>query len=291
VRPRLGSGCDEGADRGARTRRSKARRRPRNTHVRVAYIDVDGTLLGPGGHLLRDARGAFSDGAVRALALLHAESVPLVLVSGRGRTRLEATGRLLGADGLLAEMGAADADHPRRPGQSVYDAIAETGLPDLLLDREPGLERHPAGLTGREGSHVFRGRVGDDAVAFVREASDGRLRLADNGRIAPDGGHIFHLLPASASKAAAVAADVAARGADAAACLAVGDSRQDLDMRRVVGRVAIVANGAEADPSVAADAEWVTAAAYGAGVLEAVRAWLAGATAAARGARALPGRR
>ena len=259
--------------------------------MRVAYIDVDGTLLGPGGHLLRDARGAFCDGAVRALSLLHAESVPLVLVSGRGHARLEATGRMLGADGLLAEMGAADADHPRRPGQSVYEAIAETGLPDLLLDREPGLERHPAGLTGRTGSHVFRGRVGADASAFVREASDGRLRLADNGRIAPDGSHIFHLLPASASKAAAVAADVAARGADAAACLAVGDSRQDLDMGRVVGHVAIVANGAEADPALAADAEWVTAAGYGGGVLEAVRAWLDGDAPAGRRVRLVPERR
>lgn len=82
--------------------------------------------------------------------------------------------------------------------------------------------------------------------ALVRRLSDGALRLADNGHTGPGDAHILHLLPAAASKATAVACDIAARGADPADCLAVGDSAQDLDIGRVLGTVAIVANGAAA---------------------------------------------
>ena len=198
----------------------------------------------------------------------------MVFVSGRSRRRLEAVAQTLGASGVLPEMGATDAGYPTEPGETVHDAIARTGVPEALLAAEPGLAPHPLAVWGREGSHVFLGLVGPGADALVDRLSGGLLRLADNGHTGPDGAHIFHLLPAAASKAAAVARDIAARGADPAACLAVGDSGQDLGMGRVLGTVAIVANGAAADPEVAAAAPWVTAGSYGAGVLEAVEAWL-----------------
>ena len=55
---------------------------------------------------------------------------------------------------------------------------------------------------------------------------------------------------------------MAARVADPDACLAVGDSAQDLDIGRVLGSVAIVANGAAAHRRIAASAPWVTRAPY-----------------------------
>lgn len=197
-------------------------------------------------------------------------------MSGRSRRRLEAVAQTLGADGALPEMGATDAGYPTADGETVHDAIARTGIPDLLLGREPGLAPHPLAAWGREGSHVMLGRASPEAAGLVDELSGGTLRLADNGETGTDGAHIWHLLPAAASKAAAVARDLAVRGADPGACLAVGDSAQDLDIGRVLGRVAIVANGAAADAAVAARAAWVTRGAYGAGVLEAVEAWLRG---------------
>ncbi len=243
---------------------------------RVVYLDLDGTLLGPGGSLLRGAQGGFCDAGVRALAMLERERVPVVLVSGRSRVRLEAVARAVGAAGTLPELGALEAGYPTRPGQSVHDAIAETGIPGELLRREPHLHPHPVAADGgREGSHVLRGRAGPGAAGWVHRSSAGTLRLADNGRIA-DGEHVYHLLPFGASKAAAVAVDRERRGAAREAALAVGDSRQDLDMARAVGRVAIVANGAAADPVVRAGASWITRGSYGAGVLEAVTAWLSG---------------
>ena len=54
----------------------------------------------------------------------------------------------------------------------------------------------------------------------------------------------------------------------------MGNSRQDLEVGEVVGVVAIVANGAAADPLLAERAEWVTAGSDGEGVLEAVEEWL-----------------
>lgn len=200
----------------------------------------------------------------------------MVLVSGRSRRRLEAVAQALGADGVLPEMGATEAGYPTAEGQTVHEAIARSGVLQALMEREPGLAHHPAATWGREGSHVLIGRASPGAAELVDTLSGGALRLADNGQTGTDGAHILHLLPAAASKAAAVARDLAARGADPAASLAVGDSAQDLDIGRVVGAVAIVANGAAADPAMAAGAAWVTRGAYGAGVLEAVEAWLRG---------------
>jgi hydroxymethylpyrimidine pyrophosphatase-like HAD family hydrolase len=71
-----------------------------------------------------------------------------------------------------------------------------------------------------------------------------------------------------------VARDVASRGADPAACLAIGNSREDMEIAGAVGRLALVANAA-ADPALSGEASWVTAGSFGAGVLEAVEEWLA----------------
>jgi phosphoserine phosphatase len=70
-----------------------------------------------------------------------------------------------------------------------------------------------------------------------------------------------------------------ARGYDAAQCLAIGDSREDLAVARDVGALWLVANAIGADPALADDATLhpnitIAAGRYGAGVLEAVAAGL-----------------
>jgi hydroxymethylpyrimidine pyrophosphatase-like HAD family hydrolase len=242
--------------------------------VRAAYLDLDGTLLGAGGNLLADATGGTSDAGVRALALLRAADVPYVFVSGRSRVRTEEAARMLGAAGALGELGALHCGYPVADGQTVHEAIAETGLPQRLLEREAGLEPHPVSTMGREGSHVLRGVASADTAAWVDAESDGLLRLADNGRIGPGETRVFHLLPAAASKAVAVAADIAVRGCDPGTCLSVGDSREDMEIRRAVGTTALVANGRDAEPELEALASFVTSSSHGAGVLEAVERWL-----------------
>jgi hydroxymethylpyrimidine pyrophosphatase-like HAD family hydrolase len=136
------------------------------------------------------------------------------------------------------------------------------------------LEPYLPWAIGREGSHLLVGRATEETMELVETLSRGTLRLVDNGG-AGDGRRVYHLLPAGAGKGPAVARDVARRGADAAACLGVGDSRADLELVGVVGLVAIVANGVDDDPALATEAQWITRARHGAGVLEAVERWLA----------------
>ena len=65
--------------------------------------------------------------------------------------------------------------------------------------------------------------------------------------------HAYHLIPAGASKARAVARHMQARGYPRADCIAVGDSREDMDAASVVGAFWLVANALERDPTLAAE--------------------------------------
>jgi len=243
--------------------------------MKICYLDLDETLLGQGGGILRDGVGTFTDASIRVFEALHRADAQSVLVSGRRLPELAAIGRMLGADGALGELGACDAGYPCEPGQTVHEAIAATGVVDTLLAWADGaLERYEPWCNGRFGSHLLIGTVGDDACDLVTTLSRGTLRLVDNGAAAADGRRTFHLLPAEAGKGPAVARDIARRGARAEDCLAIGDSRADLELTEVVGLMAIVRNGVDHDPSIEADAPWITSGSYGAGALEAVERWL-----------------
>ncbi|MBV9363709.1 MAG: HAD hydrolase family protein, partial [Solirubrobacterales bacterium] len=92
--------------------------------------------------------------------------------------------------------------------------------------------------------------------------------------------HAYHLIPAGASKARAVARHMQARGYGRADCIAIGDSREDLDAVAVVGAFWLVANALERDPGLASDLAGrpgvrVASEPYGAGVYEAVVTMLA----------------
>ena len=70
--------------------------------------------------------------------------------------------------------------------------------------------------------------------------------------------HAYHLIPAGASKARAVARHMQARGYARADCIAVGDSREDMDAATVVGAFWLVANALERDPDLAAEVSRAT---------------------------------
>src|SRR2546423_5567376 len=97
-----------------------------------------------------------------------------------------------------------------------------------------------------------------EANALMAEHGIDGLRLVDNGAIAPKPSlpdlpgapHAYHLIPREASKAAAVALHIRARGYTRDECIAVGDSREDLGVADVVGRFFLVANSVERDPSL-----------------------------------------
>jgi hydroxymethylpyrimidine pyrophosphatase-like HAD family hydrolase len=90
----------------------------------------------------------------------------------------------------------------------------------------------------------------------------------------------YHLVPAGASKARAVARHMQARGYGPEDCIAAGDSREDMETAQVVGRFWLVANALDRDPELASragrlDRVQVASGAFGAGVYEAVVTTLA----------------
>ena len=269
--------------------------------MRCLYVDLDGTLLGPGGSLLRGADGRFALDGVRALQACSRADVEVVLYSGRRQSSVFEDSRLIGSSSYIFELGCGlvldgelewltEGVVPSAESGMIYDQIEQSGAPALLLARFAGrLEYHTPWSVGREVSHLFRGALDlDIAHEVLDRAGLGWLRLVDNGVIREASEQIdglpvvraYHLIPAGASKARAVARHMQARGYAAADCIAVGDSREDMDAALVVGAFWLVANALEGDPDLAsavADRRGVRIASepYGAGVYEAVVTTLA----------------
>jgi hydroxymethylpyrimidine pyrophosphatase-like HAD family hydrolase len=234
--------------------------------LRCVYTDLDGTLLGRGGSLFRDADGLFTLLPARAFEACFRAGVEVVIKSGRREAQVMEDARLLGQTSYIYEVGAGlvidgertllTGDLQPRDGKTIHDQIEDTGAPRLLLEHFAGrLEHHAPWHENREISHLMRGTIdAAEANALLEQNGHGHLRLVDNGAIAPrpefDGRpHVFHLIPAQASKANAVEAHMRARGYTAEECIAVGDSVEDMDVARLVGRFFLVAN-AEAEPSM-----------------------------------------
>jgi hydroxymethylpyrimidine pyrophosphatase-like HAD family hydrolase len=257
------------------------------------YVDLDGTLLGPGASLLRDADGRFELLGVRALEACHRAGVEVVLFSGRRRAQVAEDARLIGQRSYIFEAGAGlvvDGELEWLtgglvPGEqgSIFEQISDSGAPRLLLERYAGrLEYHSPWHLNREVSHLFRGAIDSgEADTLLREHGHGALRLVDNGGVAEHPGlRAYHLVPAAASKVSAVTRHMRSRGYEPRECFAVGDSREDLGAAEVVGSFWLVGNALERDPGLgAALANFsnvrVAEASYGAGVYEAVVTTLA----------------
>jgi phosphoglycolate phosphatase len=269
--------------------------------MRCLYVDLDGTLLGSGASLLRGADGAFALDGVRALQACWRADVEVVLFSGRRQQSVFECARLIGSASYIFELGCGlvidgelqwltDGLEPSVSAGSIFDQIEASGAPALLLERYPGrLEYHTPWSTGREISHLFRGAVDLDEVAGVLDSAGfGWLRLVDNGVIREHAArfpdvpvvHAYHLIPAGASKARAVARHMQARMYTPADCIAVGDSREDMDAASVVQTFWLVANALERDPTLESSLTGrpgirVASESYGAGVYEAVVTTLA----------------
>jgi phosphoglycolate phosphatase len=266
--------------------------------MRCVYCDLDGTLLGRGASLLHDGNGGFSLLGVRALEACHRAGAEVVIYSGRRKAQVFEDARLIGATAYIYEVGCGlviDGEEEFltdgfRPGErTIHDQITDSGAPALLLERYAGrLEYHEPWHRDRDISHLFRGLVDTyEADALLEAEGHGALRLVDNGAIprrSPtlevEGLHAYHLIPRGSSKARAVARHMQARGYTREECIAVGDSREDLEAAAAVGTFWLVANALERDPSLReAITGWdnvrVAEESHGAGVYEAVITTLA----------------
>lgn len=268
--------------------------------VRCLYLDLDGTLLGRGASLVHDGEGNLSFEGLRALQACLRADVEIVLMSGRRRAQVAEDARLLGQDAYTFEAGACVVlgGDPRLGGEehwltgellpgelTIAQQIERSGAPALLLERYKGrLEHHEPWHRNREVSHLFRGLVDAFEVdALLAEHGFAHLRMVDNGvvqRRSEALAHLpyvraYHLVPADASKAAAVAFHRRVRGYAREETFAVGDSREDLACAAHVGSFWLVANAVERDPTMreaisGMENVRVAESAHGAGVYEAV---------------------
>jgi phosphoglycolate phosphatase len=254
------------------------------------YVDLDGTLLGANASFLHDAEGNFSLLGARALEACARAGVEVVIYSGRRRQTLFHDARIMGISSYAFEAGAGvvldgevhwlTGDLVPRDGKTIFDQIEESGAPKLLLEHYGGrLEYHDPWHRNRDVSHLFRGDVDAfEADELLTAEGLGHLRLVDNGGIHPikpgtEHMRAFHLVPRSASKGAAVAWHMRARGYGRNECIAIGDSREDLGAAEVVATFWLVANGIERDPTIRealTGNSRVCAERNGAGVYEAV---------------------
>jgi hypothetical protein len=277
--------------------------------VRCLYIDLDGTLLGPGGSLLRSGDGRFGLDSVRALQACARADVEVVIYSGRRQDSVFDVARLIGQTSYIFELGCGlvlegelewltGGIEPSEEAGTIYEQITASGAPELLLKAFPGrLEYHTPWSIRREVSHLFRGQVDlDEAGELLRSHGLDWLRLVENGIIAAHGVSVaesdtalsdrvdrvyaYHLIPAASSKARAVARHMQNRGYGPEDCIAAGDSREDLEAADVVGCFWLVENAVERDPTLLDELAGrpgvrLASAGYGAGVYEAVVSTLA----------------
>jgi hydroxymethylpyrimidine pyrophosphatase-like HAD family hydrolase len=240
--------------------------------IRCVYTDLDGTMLGRGASLFRDADGNFTLLAARGLEACHRAGAEVVIKSGRRQAQVAEDARLIGQTSYIFEVGCGlvvdgdesflTGDLQPRDGLTIHQLIEETGAPQLLLGAYAGrLEYHAPWHLNREVSHLMRGLVDTGAAnELLLEHGHGDLRLVDNGTISPreisldlDGPpHAYHLIPRVASKGAAVEQHMRMRGYAPEECVAVGDSREDLGVAEAVGRFFLVRNALEKDPDLGA---------------------------------------
>jgi hydroxymethylpyrimidine pyrophosphatase-like HAD family hydrolase len=263
--------------------------------LRCVYTDLDGTLLGRGASLFRTGEGGFTLLPARALEACHRAGVEVVIKSGRRKVQVMEDARLMGQTSYIYEVGSGlvidgeetlmTGEFQPREGKTVHQLVEETGAPALLLQSYAGrLEPHAPWHLDRQVSHLFRGLVEPaEANELLAREGHGAVRLVDNGAIPSsetdlslDGQpHAYHLVPAEASKAGAVARHMQARGYAPGECIGVGDSREDLDVAARVGRFYLVANALEKDPGLreaaaAYENVEITEAGHGEGFYEAV---------------------
>jgi hydroxymethylpyrimidine pyrophosphatase-like HAD family hydrolase len=238
---------------------------------RVIYVDVDGTLVSPGGDLFWEG----STGLVDALLAARAAGIAVVPVTGRGRVQVRELCRLLALPRGIAELGCIHLErNEARYELGAFPFVGETPVeafvtrgPLELVFASAELESHDPWNEGREATYILRGEAGVPAVnkALV-DHGFAWCELVDNGALSRrPGSHAYHLAPAGTGKVAGVAIDRRRHGIDSADAFYVGDSAADLACAPEVGECWLVAN---ADP----DLEWAlrTSSPYGAGVAEVI---------------------
>ncbi len=238
--------------------------------MKVAYTDVDGTMMGPGGCFIVNARREYTLEPAPYPGAGLAGGLDVFLVSGRSRIGLLETARILGMRNYIAELGVetvynlgeevvTDFGAFEGSPDRLYDHIESLGVLDYLFEKYPRrLELHTPWALKRDCTPLLRGLVDVEEVnrEFARRFPG--LQMVDNGIIpraypgldVPET-RAYHVVPEGVSKEGAVEADMRRRGLRREETVAIGDSEADLRFAPKVGAFFLVHNGLYASPRIA----------------------------------------
>lgn len=241
--------------------------------IRVIYTDVDGTMVGRGGSILKTSDGDWTFRTVNSLVAAMSKGIDVVLVSGRNRRQLREGARMIGIMNYISELGAEiiyDQGKEIVPlvsgfdsgDKTPYETIRDNGVVKDLFERfGDRLEYHtPWSNEVRNYSHLLRGHIDvAEANNWLAESGHLNLKLVDNGQLASRSEnlnhlaemHAYHLLPESIDKAGALRYDMERRGFAKNEAVALGDSWADISLAPEVGTFYLMKNGLDADPTLA----------------------------------------
>jgi phosphoglycolate phosphatase len=239
--------------------------------VKVIYTDLDGTMMGPLGCFFRDSDLELTLRPARALVAAHARNIDIMLVSGRHKSQLRETARLLGCRNYVAELGTElvynlglevvmNTGEFEPTCESVYQAVLDTGVLTMLLAQYPRrLEMHTPWSDERDCTPLMRGKIElAEANALLAERGFSKFELVDNGVIPRKSPTLdvtetraYHLVPRGVSKELAVEKDQEHRGIARLETVAVGDAEADLPLSRTAGAFFMVRNGLDLNPHLA----------------------------------------
>lgn len=232
----------------------------------VLYTDLDGTLLGEDGSLLKTYSGSFTSKAAESIVALHLAGGRLVIVSGRNELQLFEAARLLSFHDFIAEIGSViHYDRGReveflnkklipeeaKKFETLIDFLNFHRIPEKIMESFPGLiEPHEPWGANRKHTFLFRGYASSNQIEdipgeinlYLKKHGLSWLNLIDNGTVRRKGilkdidasPRAYHLAPVGISKASAVARH--SKRFKGAKLYAMGDSAADLQMTNYVNR-------------------------------------------------------
>ena len=272
------------------------------SRAKITLTDLDGTLLGLGGSVLIDAKGAPALTTVQAIVDINRAGLDVVVCTGRNRIQAGEVSRILGWSSFIAELGCIvmyDRREPAEyllgewpdgmllPGETPHQAMTLYGALKVLTETFPGkIEEHDPWHTDREVTHVLRGSIDCAGAQTALDTLEVPIAIIDNGIVHPprhtlvdvDEVHVYHLVPRGTSKEAAIRTLLARRGLTPDDAIAIGDSATDVEMMNAAALGVLVSN-ALVDPKVMAATEGLdtivaTRGERGDGWAEFAHAWL-----------------
>lgn len=238
----------------------------------AVYLDLDGTLLDPGGVLVPES--------LMTLAVVRDAGLRPVVLTGRSRWAAVAIARTLAIEDVVCELGAVVITGGRLQ-LAAPEAVPFPRRPLLAAIAALPAQEHEPGTPRMSGLVLRSAMPADDVTSELHAAGFRGWCAVDNGpsHLPLDDGRpsrVVHVLPSGTDKATGVRMHLQLRDLLPGECAVIGDSTADLACHAVIRRtIAVRSPDDEALAEAARAGLSITASRGAAGALEAVRSVVA----------------